>query len=120
MSGKSDSAGLYFVIFAALLALTALTVWVAYLDLGPVNTPLAVVIASVKALLVVIFFMHLNHATALVRIWAGAALVGLLILLVLLMSDLVTRGPDALPQARADGLEHPSGRVWEEPAAPRS
>ncbi len=46
-------------VFAALVVLTALTVAVAQVDLGNVNLYLALTIATVKALLVVLFFMHL-------------------------------------------------------------
>lgn len=50
----------YYAIFGALLCGTALTVWVSYLDLGPMNTVVAISIAVVKALLVALYFMHLK------------------------------------------------------------
>lgn len=48
-------------IFAALLVLTGVTVAVAYVDLGELNLFVALGIATVKAMLVALFFMHLNH-----------------------------------------------------------
>lgn len=51
----------YAAIFAALLMLTAATVGQSYVDLGSLNIILVVIIASLKATLVVTFFMHLSH-----------------------------------------------------------
>ena len=81
----------YFVVFVALLALTALTILVASVDLGALNTPLALLIAAVKALLVLLFFMHLKDAPGLLWVAAGAGVFWLGILIVLTMSDVATR-----------------------------
>lgn len=51
----------YLAVWGALLLLTALTVGAAQLNLGAFNLPLALVIASVKAALVALFFMHLIY-----------------------------------------------------------
>lgn len=48
-------------IFLALIVLTGVTVAVAYVDLGELNLFVALGIATVKAMLVAVFFMHLNH-----------------------------------------------------------
>ena len=48
-------------VFVALLCLTGLTVWVAQYDLGAIDFSIAMVIATVKATLVAVFFMHLSH-----------------------------------------------------------
>jgi cytochrome c oxidase subunit 4 len=53
--------GLFLGIWAALMCLTALTVWAASFDLGFLNVVAALAIASTKALLVVLFFMHLKY-----------------------------------------------------------
>ena len=50
----------YVTIFVVLICLTALTAGVANIDLGWLNTPIAVAIAATKASLVVLFFMHLR------------------------------------------------------------
>lgn len=47
-------------VFAALLVLTGLTVLVAALDLGDIALGVAIIIATFKAALVTLFFMHLN------------------------------------------------------------
>jgi cytochrome c oxidase subunit IV len=59
----SHIAPLYFYvgIFAVLIFFTLLTVAVSYVHLGPLNLAVAVLIASLKASLVVMFFMHLRY-----------------------------------------------------------
>ena len=76
-------------IFLALLALTATTVAVAYLDLGRLNTVVALVIAFAKALLVALFFMHLRYSSQLTKIVVAAGLAWLAILLGLTMQLLI-------------------------------
>jgi cytochrome c oxidase subunit 4 len=51
----------YAAVLAALLVLTAITVTAAGIDFGPYNTVIALVIATMKASLVALFFMHLRH-----------------------------------------------------------
>jgi len=81
----------YFLVFGALLVLTLTTTGVAFLNLGPLNTPVAVAIAMVKAALVMIYFMHLRHSTFLTRVFAGAGLLWLLHFIIFTMSDYLTR-----------------------------
>src|SRR5262249_7059348 len=64
------STGTYIAVFVVLLCLTGLTAAAAEVDLGRLNTPVAVGIAATKALLVVIYFMHLRYATQLTRVVA--------------------------------------------------
>ena len=85
----------YAVVLLALLALTGLTIGISYVDLGPMSTPVAFGIAAGKTLLVVLFFMHLLEAPGVVWLAAGAGIFWLGILLVLTMSDVLTRS--ALP-----------------------
>jgi len=88
---------LYLVVFVVLLALTALTVLVASVDLGPLNTPVALAIAAGKATLVVLFFMHLKEAPGILWLAAGAGFLFLGILILLTMSDVATRGVLSIP-----------------------
>jgi cytochrome c oxidase subunit 4 len=81
----------YYLIFAALLLLTYLTVQISVLDLGPLNTVAALGIASLKATLVVLFFMHVKYSTRLTRLAVIAGLYWLMILLALTLSDYLTR-----------------------------
>ncbi len=52
--------GLYIAVWAALLALTAVTVSVSYLDLKHVTVLTAMIIATAKATLVLLYFMHIR------------------------------------------------------------
>ncbi|KAF0216088.1 MAG: caa(3)-type oxidase subunit [Geobacteraceae bacterium] len=60
----------YIIVWLALLVLTAATWLVSYTDLGVMNAVAALFIASVKAALVALFFMHLRYESRLV--WAFA------------------------------------------------
>ncbi len=82
---------LYFVIFVSLVVLTAITTGVAFIDLGPFNTVVALVIAVFKATLVVLFFMHLKYQTGMTRVVIVAALLWLAVLIGITMSDVFTR-----------------------------
>jgi cytochrome c oxidase subunit 4 len=81
----------YFLVFGALLVLTLVTAGVAFLNLGPFNTPVALAIAVVKALLVLIFFMHLNHSGYMIRIFAAAAFLWLGHLFLFTLADYLSR-----------------------------
>jgi cytochrome c oxidase subunit IV len=82
----------YYVIFGALLLCTYLTWQVAYFDLGALNTVVALTIAVFKAVLVVLFFMHVRHSSRLTWVVVLAGVFWLAILLLITMSDYLTRG----------------------------
>lgn len=82
----------YVGVFLALIALTALTTGVAYIDLGRWNTVAALTIAVIKMLLVVLFFMHVKYSAGLTRIAILAGFFWLLIMITLTLSDELTRG----------------------------
>lgn len=82
----------YFQIFALLLVLLVITVLAAYIDLGALSTVLAMTIAIIKALLVILYFMHVRDGSRLTWVFSGAAFFWLLILLGLTMSDYLSRG----------------------------
>jgi len=82
----------YFAIFAILLVCTYLTWQVAYFDLGPLNTVVALGIAVFKAVLVVLFFMHVRQGTRLTWVVVLSGVFWLGILLLVTMSDYLTRG----------------------------
>jgi len=84
---------IYFTVFFALLALTALTTGVAFVDLGGVgNVVVALTIAVVKTVLVLLYFMHLRYSSRLTLIFAGAGIFWLGILVALTLSDYISRG----------------------------
>ncbi|MFQ5737671.1 MAG: cytochrome C oxidase subunit IV family protein [Acidobacteriota bacterium] len=98
MSDHVVSIKLYVAIFACLIALTTLTVWVAFIDLGLLNTIAALSIAVIKATLVVLYFMHVRYGNRLTWVFVSAGLIWLVILLVLLMSDYASRSWQSAPQ----------------------
>lgn len=83
---------IYYTIFGALMLMTAITVGAAYIDLGPMNTIVAIVIACIKAMIVVLYFMHVKFGTRLVKLTVIAGLYWMGILLTLTLSDYLTRG----------------------------
>ena len=83
---------IYYAIFATLLALTGITVAVAYVDLGPLNTVAALAIAGFKAMIVVLYFMHVKYSTRLVKLTVVVGLYWMGILMALTLSDYLTRG----------------------------
>ena len=82
----------YVGIFVALLVLTATTTAIAFVDLGPWNTVVALGIAVVKATLVVLFFMHLKYSPLLNRTVLLGGLFWLAIMIGLTLTDFATRG----------------------------
>ena len=89
--------GRYVLIWMALLVFTITTVVTGHMDLGAANLPLAMVIATIKATLVVLFFMHLWDAEGINRLVFGVAIVFVMVLLLGVFGDLLTRMPEALP-----------------------
>jgi cytochrome c oxidase subunit IV len=82
----------YLAVFLALLVGTALTIWVAYVDLGPWNTPVALAIAITKATLVILIFMHVKYGSRLVMVMVGSAFFWLFHMIVGTVADYMSRG----------------------------
>jgi cytochrome c oxidase subunit IV len=83
---------LYYGIWGALLCLTVITAAVAFVDLGPFNTVVALIIATIKALMVVLFFMHVRYTSEkMTKVVIFAAIFWLLLLLTLSLTDYSTR-----------------------------
>jgi cytochrome c oxidase subunit 4 len=83
--------GNYLAVFATLMVLTALTVFVAFIDLGIMNTVVALGIAVIKALLVILFFMHLKFGSGQTKLAMSAGIFWLMILLIITAFDYVGR-----------------------------
>ena len=81
----------YIAIILSLLCLTGLTVAAAFIDLGPFNIVVALVIATVKASLVVLFFMHAKYSPKRTKLVIMAGIFWLLILLFMTLSDYESR-----------------------------
>jgi cytochrome c oxidase subunit IV len=92
MSEHASSKKLYYIIFATLLVLTYVTVGVSKIDLGPMNTVVALAIAVTKALLVVLFFMHVRYSSTLTKLVVAGGFVWLGIMFLLTMMDFASRG----------------------------
>jgi cytochrome c oxidase subunit IV len=92
MSEHIVSAKTNIAVWLVLLVLTGVTAGVAFIDLGPFNTIVALVIATVKALLVVLIFMHVKYTgDKLVKVVVISAVFFLLLLLGLSLADYTTR-----------------------------
>ena len=92
MSEHIMSSKFYYTIWIALLCLTVVTAAVSFVDLGPLNTVVALVIATIKALLVILFFMHVKYTSEkLTKIVIVSAIFWLFLLLALSMADYTTR-----------------------------
>ena len=84
--------GLYALIGITLLVMTGVTYGVALIDLGPMNTVVALCIATFKATLVVLIFMHVKYTSEkLTKVVIIAALFFLMLLLTLSLFDFATR-----------------------------
>lgn len=94
MSNEHKSAGIgtLIAVFAALMALLGLTVWVAHMNLGPrVSLAVALTIAIVKAVLIILYFMNVRYSSH--RVWlAASAGFFWMIILVSILDDYMTRG----------------------------
>jgi cytochrome c oxidase subunit IV len=81
----------YGLILGALLVLTATTTGAAYLDLGVFNPVIALGIACFKAVLVILFFMHIRYSSKLMMLTVGAGFFTFLVLITMTLSDYISR-----------------------------
>jgi len=94
----------YYVVFVALIVLLLLTLLAAAIPDPRFNVVAALSIASTKAALIILYFMHIRFSPSLTRIAACAGFVWLLILLVLLLGDYTTRGWDEPKSTRGPAV----------------
>jgi cytochrome c oxidase subunit 4 len=99
----------YVLVFVSLLVLAGLTTGIAFIDLGPFNTPIALLIALIKMVLVLLFFMHLLYSAKLLRVVVIAGFFWLALLIGLTMNDYHTRSwiPDPAPWSSSAPPTHP-------------
>jgi cytochrome c oxidase subunit IV len=81
----------YATVWAALLILLVATVALAYIPLGPLHVVVAISIAFAKAILIVLFFMHVRYKQPLVIVFVCAGLFWLAIMFTLALGDYMTR-----------------------------
>jgi cytochrome c oxidase subunit IV len=82
----------YLGVFAALMVLTALTIFAAFQNFGPFNDLVAMGIAVLKATLVVLWFMHVIHQGRLIKLTVVSSVFWLILLFVFTLADYWTRG----------------------------
>src|SRR5258708_22583635 len=92
MEQRTMSQASYYAVFAALIALTMLTVSISFLSLGELHTAVGLAIASAKAVLVALFFMHLLHSPRLIWLVVVAGFFWLAIMMGGMLADYMTRG----------------------------
>jgi cytochrome c oxidase subunit IV len=97
----------YFAVFGALLVGTAITVFAATIDFGPMNDVIAMTIAVTKAMLVLLFFMHVRYSSRLIWVVVSSMFFWLFILLALTLSDYRTRDWFS-PLKQGPGREDPA------------
>jgi cytochrome c oxidase subunit 4 len=90
-SHSHPTPGLYLVIFAALVIGTCLTWAIAFVNLGPWNPVVALTIACIKAVLVILFFMHVKYSSKLTKLTISAGFFWLMIMITMSLTDYLTR-----------------------------
>ena len=87
----------YYIIFAVLMVLLVVTVLAAQLEFGFLNVAIALTIATVKAVLIILYFMHVRYSNRLVWLFAGAGFFWLGIMLGFVFTDYLTRSVLPVP-----------------------
>jgi cytochrome c oxidase subunit IV len=81
----------YSLVFVSLLIGTAITVAAAYVDLGIFNPVVALAIACTKAVIVILFFMHVFFQSKLIKMTVAAGFFTFLVLIIMTLSDYMSR-----------------------------
>jgi len=81
----------YTLVFGTLLVFTGITVAAAYKELGVFNPIVALAIASIKAVIVILFFMHVKYQSRLIKMTVGAGFFTFLVLIIMTLSDYISR-----------------------------
>jgi cytochrome c oxidase subunit IV len=81
----------YLLVFGALLVGTAITVWAADQNFGIFNPIIALGIASTKAVIVILFFMHVKYQTNLIKMTVAAGFFTFLVLITMTLADYMSR-----------------------------
>lgn len=90
-NSHSASYGMYIMVWAGLIAFTAVTITLAGINLGGLTLIVALLIASTKTVLVVNYFMHVKFDNIVIKVFIGLCLLVFIILLALTFSDLSFR-----------------------------
>jgi cytochrome c oxidase subunit IV len=82
----------FLIIYGLLMGLLLLTVGAALMNLGPYQFGAAMTIAIIKAVLIVLYFMHVRYSERLTWIFSGASFLWLVVLIAFTLNDYLTRG----------------------------
>jgi cytochrome c oxidase subunit 4 len=81
----------YSFVFLTLLVFTGITVAAAYFDLKWANPVIALAIASFKAVIVILFFMHAAYQSRLIKMTIASGFFMFLVLITMTMTDYLSR-----------------------------
>jgi cytochrome c oxidase subunit IV len=81
----------YLLIFGALMLGTGLTVGASYIDMGEWNPVIALAIACTKAVLVILFFMHIKYSSRVMKLTVASGFFTFLVLITMTLSDYISR-----------------------------
>lgn len=81
----------YSMVFGTLLLFTLLTVVAAFIDLKWANPVIALAIACFKAVIVILFFMHVKYQSRLIKMTIASGFFMFLVLVTMTMSDYISR-----------------------------
>jgi cytochrome c oxidase subunit 4 len=81
----------YLLILGTLMVLTATTTGAAFIDMGVFNPIIALAIAVLKAVLVILFFMHIRYSSKVMMLTVGAGFFTFLVLVTMTLSDYISR-----------------------------
>jgi cytochrome c oxidase subunit 4 len=81
----------YGIVFATLLVGTGITVAAAFVNLGIFNPIVALAIACTKAVIVILFFMHVKYQSKLVKLTVTAGFFTFLVLITMTLTDYISR-----------------------------
>jgi len=81
----------YAMVFGTLLVFTGITVGAAYVNMGPFNPVIALAIACFKAVVVILFFMHVKFQSRLIKMTVGAGFFTFLVLIMMTLTDYISR-----------------------------
>jgi cytochrome c oxidase subunit 4 len=81
----------YSMVFGTLLVFTGITVGAAFINLGVLNPIVALAIACTKAVIVILFFMHVKYQSKLIKMTVAAGFFTFLVLITMTLSDYMSR-----------------------------
>ena len=91
----------YLIVFGLLMLLMTTTVVAAFVDFGPLSLPIALAIAVTKAVLVILYFMHIKFEGRLMAVFAAAGFFFFLILITFTLGDFIARDISLSPSTYA-------------------